>query len=75
MECLKKLSILNVTLSFRRTEDGVVHLVLWDDDRVSQGKTTDTARNAIDWISRKMDEECDAQHEAFDALMAREVQS
>jgi hypothetical protein len=30
----------------------------------------DMARNAIDWISKKMDEECDALHDSLDALEA-----
>jgi hypothetical protein len=39
------------------------------------GHTADTARNALDWISKKMDEECDALHDVLEELDPYEARS
>jgi hypothetical protein len=60
--------------SFINLRDAVYAIRLIVGQPWGSGYSADTARNAIDWISKKMDEECDVQDEAFDALMAGRVQ-
>lgn len=61
--------------SFINLRDAVYALRLIVGQPWGDSYSADTARNAIDWISKKMDEECDVQDEAFDALMAGRVQA
>ena len=65
----------NVQESTTNLRDAVYALRLIVSQPWNSGCSADMARNAIDWISKKMDEECDAQEEAFDTLMAGEVRA
>jgi hypothetical protein len=55
--------------------DPILAVRLIVSQRWDSGYAADTARNALDWISKKMEEECDLQRDALDSLMACEVQA
>jgi hypothetical protein len=65
----------NAQESATNLRDAIYALRLIVSQPWGSGCSADMARNAIDWISKKMDEECDALHDVLEDTELRQVRS